>query len=238
MNNIQVYQKCKNCGASATVDKKNNLIKCNFCNTQYNLIPHDVFTKKSEIQASSKLKKKLLFSGTIGVLVIIFFLFYNHIIEKKENVQEQWAHVLLQFERREKLVPKIEDTMQRYMKYEKSIFHIIAKSRTTIQQININRIRNDESKINRYLKEQNKITKSFQMFLIQSKKYPQLKAKRLFINLQTNIEGSQNRISVAKRHYVIAISEYNKVVTKFPTNVIASITGNSKKVSYNFQGKK
>lgn len=76
-----------------------------------------------------------------------------------------------------------------------------------------------------YLEEQKKVTANIGLLMKAANMYPQIKADRLFINLQTNIEGSENRIAVAKRNYVIAVFEYNRTISGFPSNIVANIFG-------------
>jgi LemA protein len=213
---------CRNCGASLTVNLRESRIFCPYCETEY----YRVTPKERELQKKERamlIKKTLVAAASFIFLLIVSFVFmYNNISGKYESTIEYQNMVLIQFQRRDKLIPDIYETVNRYMTYEKTILLDFSKTMKVLSGFSAEKIQADSRK---YLKEQKRITANISLLMKTVSRYPQIKADRLFVNLQTSIEGSENRIAVAKRNYVISVSAYNKAIGGFPSNIVAYIFG-------------
>ena len=156
---------------------------------------------------------------------------YNSLISADENVEAAWAEVQNQYQRRLDLIPNLVSTVKAAAKHENDVFTQVAEARSKAGgQINVSdEILNDPEAFARYQQIQDQLGSSLQRLLAVSENYPELKANENFISLQDQLEGSENRITVARQRFNENAKVYNKIVRTFPTNIIANMSGFEKK---------
>ncbi len=184
---------------------------------------------------------KLIIVGIFSLFLLGFFLNgcskYNSLVEKdermnveKSTVKTAWSKVENQYQRRADLIPNLVETVKGYTKYEKEIITNIEAARNGILSIK-KADPNDPNSIKEYVQQQNKYSVS-SWLMPMVLQYPELKANQQFVNLQTQLEGTENRITVARNDYINQVNKYNEAVQnyntyirKFPNNIYAGILG-------------
>ena len=150
---------------------------------------------------------------------------YNGIVEMDENVNNQWANVETQYQRRTDLIPNLVSTVKGYAAHEKSTLEAVMQARSQATQVKIDPANCTPEQLAAYQKAQGDVTTALGKLLAITENYPQLKANENFMELQSQLEGTENRITVARRDFNAAAKEYNTVIRKFPKNIIAAIGG-------------
>lgn len=150
---------------------------------------------------------------------------YNGIVEMDENVNNQWANVEAQYQRRTDLIPNLVNTVKGYATHEKSTLEAVMQARSQATQVKIDPANCTPEQLAAYQKAQGDVTTALGKLLAITENYPQLKANENFMELQSQLEGTENRITVARRDFNAAAKEYNTVIRKFPKNIIASMGG-------------
>lgn len=159
---------------------------------------------------------------------------YNTIVRLDENVSAQWAEVQNQYQRRLDLIPNLVATVKGYASHESEVFTQVSEARSKAGgQINISdEILNDPDAFARYQQVQDQLGSSLQRLLMVTEQYPELKADKNFIALQDQLEGTENRITVARKRYTEAVQGYNTVIRMFPNNIVANMSGFQKKAQF------
>lgn len=174
-------------------------------------------------------KPKNLTAIIIAAVALLLVLWgvsgYNSIVEMDENVNNQWANVEAQYQRRTDLIPNLVSTVKGYAAHEKSTLEAVMQARSQATQVKIDPANCTPEQLAAYQKAQGDVTTALGKLLAITENYPQLKANENFMELQSQLEGTENRITVARRDFNAAAKEYNTVIRKFPKNIIASIGG-------------
>ena len=174
-------------------------------------------------------KPKNLTAIIIAAVALLLVLWgvsgYNGIVEMDENVNNQWANVEAQYQRRTDLIPNLVSTVKGYATHEKSTLEAVMQARSQATQVKIDPANCTPEQLAAYQKAQGDVTTALGKLLAITENYPQLKANENFMELQSQLEGTENRITVARRDFNAAAKEYNTVICKFPKNIIASIGG-------------
>ncbi len=159
---------------------------------------------------------------------------YNSLVSMEENVSSQWAEVQNQYQRRMDLIPNLVSTVKGYASHESEVFMQVSEARSKAGgQINISdEILNDPDAFARYQQVQDQLGSSLQRLLMVTENYPELKADQNFLALQDQLEGTENRITVARQRYNEAAKKYNTKVRSFPSNIIANMSGFEKKTYF------
>lgn len=176
----------------------------------------------------------------ICIVVLILAVFsgykntYNKLVMQDENVSAQWAEVQNQYQRRLDLIPNLVATVKGYASHESEVFTQVSEARSKAGgQINISDdILNDPEAFARYQQVQDNLGTSLQRLLMVTEQYPELKADQNFIALQDQLEGTENRITVARKRYTEAVQSYNTTIRVFPNNIIANMSGFDKKAQF------
>ena len=152
---------------------------------------------------------------------------YNSLVSLDEGVSSQWAEVQNQYQRRLDLIPNLVSTVKGYAKHESDVFTQVAEARASAGgQVNISdQVLNDPNAFAKYQEVQDNLSSSLQRLLMVTENYPELKADQNFLSLQDQLEGTENRITVARNRYNDAARSYNTKVRSFPSNIIASMSG-------------
>lgn len=158
---------------------------------------------------------------------------YNQIQTNDEEVKASWSEVLNQYQRRADLVPNLVKVVERFAKQEKDVFQGVADARSRVGAIQATpELLNDEAAFNKFIQAQGQMQGALSRLLAVAENYPQLKSDRLFSDLQAQLEGTENRITVARGRYIKSVQEYNVLIRQFPTNLTARVFGYSTKPNF------
>ncbi len=169
--------------------------------------------------------------GLIVVIVIalIFGVFgcssYNGLVQKDASVQEKWAQVQTQYQRRSDLIPNLVRTVQGAANFEKSTLTAVIEARASATSIKLNADQLTPENIQKFQAAQDQLSGSLSRLLAVAENYPQLKATQNFSELQAQLEGTENRIAVARNDFNSVVKDYNVSVRSFPNNIFAGIFG-------------
>lgn len=150
---------------------------------------------------------------------------YNSLVDKQQTVDQSWAEVENQYQRRADLIPNLVNTVKGYAAHESATFEKVTQARAAATSININAEQLDEESLAKFQQAQNELTAALKSLLAVSEAYPDLKANQNFMALQSQLEGTENRITVARGRYTEAVKEYNTSIKKFPTVIYAGWFG-------------
>jgi len=170
------------------------------------------------------------------VLLIITILSgcgYNTLQSSDEDIKATWAEVLNQYQRRADLVPNLVNVVKGYAAHEKDVLTEVTEARAKVGSIQATpELVNDEQAFQKFIAAQGQMTSAISRLLAVAENYPQLKADGLFRDLQAQLEGTENRITVARNRYIAAVKEYNIIVRSFPSNLTAMMFGYQTKPSF------
>lgn len=164
---------------------------------------------------------------------------YNAIQQKDEAVKGAWSEVLNQYQRRADLVPNLVSTVQGYAQHEADVFTRVAEARAQVGTLKITpEMLSDPAIISKFQAAQGELSSALTRLMAVSENYPQLKADGLFQNLQAQLEGTENRIVVARNRYVQAVQDFNTYVRSFPQNLTAKMFGYPPKANFSVDNEK
>lgn len=157
---------------------------------------------------------------------------YNSLVEQQQNVEQAWAQVENQYQRRADLIPNLVNTVKGYSTHEQETLTKVTEARAKATSITISADDLTEENLARFQQAQNELTGALKSLLAVSEAYPELKANENFMNLQTQLEGTENRISTERMRYTEAVRDYNTSIKKFPTNIYAGWFGFKEKPQF------
>ena len=160
---------------------------------------------------------------------------YNGLVSMDEGVQNKWADVETQYQRRADLIPNLVNTVKGYAAHEKETLEGVVKARSEATSVKIDAENMTAEQMAQYQKAQNGVSSALSKLLLVVEKYPDLKANQNFLELQSQLEGTENRITVARRDFNGAAKEYNTAIRKFPKNILAGMFGFEKKAYFEAQ---
>ena len=164
---------------------------------------------------------------------------YNTLQQQDETIKSSWAEVLNQYQRRADLVPNLVNTVKGYASHEKEVFEAVTEARAKVSSIQATpELINDEKAFAKFIDAQKEMKSALSRLLVVSENYPQLKADTSFRDLQAQLEGTENRITVARNRYIDSIKEYNITVRSFPSNLTAKYFGYTPKPSFTVENEK
>ena len=164
---------------------------------------------------------------------------YNRLQSTDENIKASWAEVLNQYQRRADLVPNLVNVVKGYAAHEKDVLIQVTEARARVGAIQATpELVNDEAAFQKFIAAQGEMTSAISRLLLVAENYPQLKADGLFRDLQAQLEGTENRITVARNRYIDAVKEYNVIVRSFPTNLTAMMFGHKPKPSFTVENER
>lgn len=150
---------------------------------------------------------------------------YNSLVEQKQGVEQQWAEVQNQYQRRADLIPNLVATVKGYATHESETLEKVTQARAAATSVNINADDLNEETLAKFQSAQNELTGALKSLLAVSEAYPDLKANENFRDLQVQLEGTDNRIATARGRYTEAVAGYNTAIKKFPTVIYAGWFG-------------
>ena len=158
---------------------------------------------------------------------------YNEVIDRDEGVKAAWAEVQNQYQRRSDLVPNLVKTVKGAADFEKKTLQAVVEARAKVGSMNIDQsVIDNPDKLKAFEQAQGKLTSALSRLLVVAERYPELKATAAFRDLQVQLEGTENRIAVARRRFIQAVAEYNKTVLRFPSSIGARLRGKSERPTF------
>ncbi|NTV96704.1 MAG: LemA family protein [Thiobacillus sp.] len=183
-----------------------------------------------------------------NVLILMFSLLfisqlsgcgYNTMQVQDEEIKAQWSEVINQYQRRADLVPNLVNTVKGYASHEKDILIQVTEARAKVGQIAATpELANDPAALAKFQAAQGELSGALSRLMVVVENYPQLKADTAFRDLQAQLEGTENRITVARNRYIQAVKDYNITVRKFPTNLTAMMFGYQAKANFTVDNEK
>ena len=155
---------------------------------------------------------------------------YNQIQTKDEAVKAGWSEVLNQYKRRADLIPNLVNTVKGYASHEERVLTEVTEARAKVGQINVNA--DDAQSLAQYQAAQGQLSQALGRLMVITENYPNLKADTSFLNLQTQLEGTENRITVARGRYIQLVQDYNTTIRQFPVNLTATMFGHKAKPNF------
>ncbi|MEZ0329841.1 MAG: LemA family protein [Dissulfuribacterales bacterium] len=185
------------------------------------------------------LKKSL---GVFFVMLLIVQLSgcgYNTIQQQDEAVKAAWSEVLNQYQRRADLVPNLVNVVKGYAEHEKDVLTKVTEARSKVGSIQANEaLLNDPEAFKKFQAAQKEMSSALSRLLVVAENYPQLKADGVFRDLQAQLEGTENRITVARNRYIKAVEAYNVTIRSFPSNLTAKFFGHTTKPNFEVENEK
>lgn len=174
----------------------------------------------------------------IAVLVILFIVIswgtgiYNKLVNKEETVSQQWANVENVYQRRADLIPNLVATVKGVAKFEQQTLTAVIEARAKATSVNISPKNLDEASLQKFQQAQDGLSSALSRLMMVVERYPELKATQNFSELQAQLEGTENRITVERRTFNEVAQDYNAYLRRFPANMFAGMFGFQKKAYF------
>jgi LemA protein len=180
------------------------------------------------------MKKTLLIvlGVLVGLILLIYAFFsgtYNSMVQKDEAVQSAWAQVQNVYQRRMDLIPNLVETVKGYADFEKSTLTAVIEARANATKTTISPERLSPEDLKKFQQSQDGLSSALGRLMVIAEQYPNLKANTNFLELQSQLEGTENRITVERQKFNEVVKDYNQYIRKFPQNILAGM--------YNFEKK-
>ena len=173
--------------------------------------------------------------GVVAVVVVWVVSSYNTLVGKQERVSEAWANVETVYQRRADLIPNLVATVKGYAAHEQETLQAVTAARANATALSIDPSTSTPEQVAAWMKAQNEVGSALGRLIAISESYPDLKASQNFLELQTQLEGTENRISTERRKYNEEVRGYNASIRRFPTNLIAGLFGFDKMTMFEAQ---
>ena len=170
-------------------------------------------------------KSIIIIIAVVAVIRIGAVSMYNGLVTMDESVNSQWANVETQYQRRADLIPNLVNTVKGYASHEKETLEGVVEARSKATQMQVNANDLTPEKLAEYQKAQGAVTSALGKLLAITENYPDLKANQNFLELQAQLEGTENRINVARTNFNNAAQAYNTAIRRFPKSLFASMFG-------------
>lgn len=158
---------------------------------------------------------------------------YNQIQQKDEAVNAAWSQVLNTYQRRADLIPNLVNTVKGYAAHEQQVLTQVTEARAKVGNIQVNA--NDAASLAQFQQAQGELSSALSRLMVVAESYPNLKADQAFLNLQTQLEGTENRITTERMRYIQSVQDYNTYIRSFPQNLIAMMFGYKVKPNFTVQ---
>lgn len=174
----------------------------------------------------------LVIGGVLLVIVVLLVTTYNGLVNKEEKVKLQWNEVQNAYQRRMSLIPNIVNVVKGVSDFEQTTLQKIAEARSKAASVNINTNAVSADEFNQQSAAQDELATATNNLIIRIEKYPTLKGTAAYSGLQTQLEGTERRIKVARQDFNEAINKYNSSVRSFPTKLVAGMLGFKEKAGF------
>lgn len=171
----------------------------------------------------------LVIIGVFALLVLFGGCGYNSMVKLDEKVSEQWAQVENVYQRRADLIPNLVNTVKGYADFEKDVLTSVTEARSKATSVNVDASKLTPESIQKFQAAQGQLSSALSKLLVVVEKYPDLKANQNFLELQAQLEGTENRIAVERNKFNTVTQEYNTKIRTFPNNLTAGMFGFAKK---------
>lgn len=180
--------------------------------------------------------------AVVGLLLLVglgvfgwYFGIRNELVAQEENVSSAWSQVQNVYQRRADLIPNLVKTVQAYAEHEQDTLVGVTEARSKVNNINVGNVVNDPAKMEQFMKAQGELSSALSRLMVVVEKYPDLKANENFRDLQVQLEGTENRITVERMRFNDAARVFNTRIRQFPASVVAGMSGFSKKAYFEAQ---
>ena len=174
-------------------------------------------------------RTNLIILGLIATVFLFSGCGYNSMVKLDEKVSAQWAQVENVYQRRADLIPNLVNTVKGYANFEKDVLTAVTEVRAKATSVNVDASKLSPESIQQFQQAQGQLSSSLSKLLVVVEKYPDLKANQNFLELQAQLEGTENRITVERGRFNEVTQEYNSTIRTFPNNITSGMFGFSKK---------
>ncbi|MCC5919178.1 MAG: LemA family protein [Cyclobacteriaceae bacterium] len=183
------------------------------------------------------MKKGLLITlGVIALVVVLFYSFfagkYNEMVQREESVTSQWAQVENVYQRRADLIPNLVNTVRGAADFERETLTQVVEARAKATSMNVDPSQLTAEQIREFDQAQQGVSSALGRLMVVVERYPELKANQNFLELQSQLEGTENRISTERRRFNETVREYNTYIRSFPQNILAGMYGFERKALF------
>ena len=169
--------------------------------------------------------KKWIWIGVVAVVAIFFYATYNGFVNREEGLKSAWSNVETQYQRRADLIPNLVNTVKGYAAHEPQTLNEVTEARARATAINLSADDLTPERLAQFQRAQAEVRSALGRLIAVSESYPDLKANQNFLELQAQLEGTENRIAVARKDFNAAAQQYNVSVRRFPANLVARMFG-------------
>ena len=185
------------------------------------------------------MRRMIFWSSLILVASLLGGCGYNTLQAGDEQIKASWSEVVNQYQRRADLVPNLVNTVKGYASHEQQVLTQVTEARAKVGSLQVtSAVLNDPQSFARFQSAQGQLSGALSRLLVVSENYPQLKADTGFRDLQAQLEGTENRITVARNRYIKSVQEYNVSVRSFPTNLTAMVFGMQVKPNFSVENER
>ena len=170
--------------------------------------------------------------AVLAAIVLWFVGKYNAMVTAEENVETSWGQVENQYQRRSDLIPNLVATVKGYAAHESQVLESVVEARAKATQVVVDPTKTSPEQLAAFQAAQGELSQALGRLLAVAENYPDLKANQNFLELQAQLEGTENRIAVARNAFNETAKEYNKLIRRFPGNIVASIFGFEQKAYF------
>jgi LemA protein len=164
---------------------------------------------------------------------------YNDIQRRDEAVTAAWSEVVNQYQRRADLIPNLVETVKGFAQQEKDVLTQVTEARSRAGQVKVTpEMLNDPGALAKFQQAQGDLSSALSRLLVVVERYPELKSDKNFLELQAQLEGTENRIGVARNRYIKAVQDYNVLVREFPVNLTAMVFGYKTKANFTVENER
>lgn len=182
--------------------------------------------------------RKFLAMGVLAT-VLLSGCGYNEFQAKDEAVKAQWGEVVNQYQRRADLIPNLVNTVKGYASHERETLEAVTRARASATSVQVTpEVLNNPGALQKFQQAQGELTNALSRLMVVAEKYPELKADASFRDLQSQLEGTENRITVARQRYIASVQDFNVLARRFPTNLTAKMFGYDVKPSFTVENEK
>lgn len=176
------------------------------------------------------MKKKTIITIVVLAVVVLMIARFgisanNNMVEKQEGVRTAWSQVENQYQRRADLIPNLVNTVKGYATHEEQTLTNVIEARAKATQMTVDPSQLTDEALQKYMATQNNLSQALGRLMVVAEQYPELKANENFQMLQTQLEGTENRITTERQRFNETAKEYNIYIRKFPRNIFANILG-------------
>ena len=177
----------------------------------------------------SKLTKILIIVGIIAVVILWGVRIYNNMVKLDEETQQAWAQVENAYQRRADLIPNLVKTVQGAAEYEKGTLEGVIEARSKATSVQVDPSKLTEENIAAFQQVQDQLSSALSRLMVVVERYPELKANQNVLEVQAQLEGTENRIAVERKKFNEVVQQYNTTIRRFPNNIFAGMFNFDKK---------